>query len=91
MSYLFSIIIPVFNSEKFISSTLESVLKQNFANIEVILINDNSTDNTLKICKNYKKKYKNIKLINKSVNLGVGSSRNEGIKNALGKYLIFVG
>jgi len=90
MSYLFSIIIPVFNSEKFISSTLESILKQNFANIEVILINDNSTDNTLKICKNYKKKYKNIKLINKSVNLGVGSSRNEGIKNALGKYLIFV-
>ena len=90
MSYLFSVIIPVFNSEKFISSTLESILKQDFTNVEIILINDNSTDNTVKICESYKKKYKNIKLINKSVNSGVGSSRNEGIKSALGKYLIFV-
>jgi len=90
MSYLFSIIIPVYNSEKFISITLDSILKQSFKNSEIILINDSSIDKTKTICESYSKKFNNIKLINKETNTGVGDSRNQGIKYSKGKYLIFV-
>jgi len=90
MSYLFSIIIPVYNSEKFISITIDSILRQNFTNYEIILINDNSIDGTKKICESYKKKFNNIKLVNKKINTGVGDSRNKGINFSKGKYLIFV-
>ena len=90
MSYLFSIIIPVYNSEKFISITIDSILRQNLKNTEIILINDNSIDTTKKICESYKKKFNNIKLINKITNTGVGDSRNKGIKFASGEYISFL-
>ena len=90
MSYLFSIIIPVYNSESFLSKTIDSILKQNFKNYEIILVDDCSTDNTNKLCKSYEKNFNNIKLIDKSINTGVGDSRNKGIKFSTGKYLIFV-
>ena len=90
MSYLFSIIIPVYNSESFLSTTIDSILKQNFKNYEIILVDDCSTDNTNKLCKSYEKNFNNIKLIDKSINTGVGDSRNKGIKFSTGKYLIFV-
>ena len=90
MSYLFSIIIPVYNSESFLSKTIDSILKQNFKNYEIILVDDCSTDNTNKLCKSYEKNFNNIKLINKNINTGVGDSRNKGIKFSTGKYLIFV-
>ena len=90
MNYLFSVIIPIFNSEKFIRKTIESVIKQKNPNTELILVNDKSTDLSKKICISYKKKYKFIKLFNNKKNLGVGFSRNLGIKKARGKYIVFL-
>ena len=87
---LFSIIIPLYNCEKFIAKCLLSVLNQNFNNYEIIIINDCSKDRSLKICKKYKKKYPKIKIINQKTNKGVSSSRNLGIKSSNGEYIIFL-
>ncbi len=90
MQYVFSIIIPIYNSEKFLRTSINSIVKQKIKNIEILLINDCSSDKSLKICNIYKKKYKFIKVINNKKNVGVGNCRNIGIKAALGKYLIFL-
>ncbi len=90
MNILFSIIIPVYNSEKFIKNTIYSIVKQKKDNFEIIIINDNSKDKTLYYCKKLKEKYPCIKIINNKKNIGVGSSRNIGIKEAIGDYIIFV-
>ena len=87
---LLSIIIPLYNCEKFIAKCLLSVLNQNFSNYEIIIINDCSKDHSLKICKKYKKKYPKIKIINQKTNKGVSSSRNLGIKSSIGEYIIFI-
>ena len=83
----FSIIIPCYNVEKYIENTVKSVLKQTFENFEILLINDGSTDNTLKILKKFDDK--RIKILNQE-NKGVSSARNLGIKNAKGKYFLFL-
>lgn len=90
MNYFFSIIIPVFNSEKFLINTITSVLNQNFTNYEIILINDSSTDKTKEICLKFSKNYNHIKLINLRKNHGVGFCRNLALNKSLGKYLIFL-
>jgi len=82
-----SIIIPCYNAEKTISRCLESILGQKLNNIEIIAINDCSTDKSFKILKKFKDK---IKIINNKKNLGVGLSRNKGIKKSNGDYLIFL-
>ena len=87
---LLSIIIPLYNCEKFIAKCLLSVLNQNFSNYEIIIINDCSKDRSLKICTKYKKKYPKIKIINQKTNKGVSSSRNLGIKSSNGEYIIFL-
>ena len=87
---LFSIIIPLYNCEKFIETCLLSVLNQNFNNYEIIIINDYSKDRSLKICTKYKKKYPKIKIINQKTNKGVSSSRNLGIESSNGEYIIFL-
>ncbi len=87
---LFSIIIPLYNCEKFIEKCLLSVLSQNFYNYEIIIINDCSKDLSLKICQKYKKKFSRIKIINQKKNKGVSSSRNLGIKSSIGEYIIFL-
>ena len=84
-----SVIIPIYNMEKHLENCIDSVLKQTLKDIEVILINDGSTDNSLSICNSYKKMDKRIKVINKC-NSGVSSARNDGIKNSLGKYVTFI-
>ncbi|BED92613.1 MAG: glycosyltransferase group 2 family protein [Candidatus Paraimprobicoccus trichonymphae] len=84
-----SIVIPVYNTDKYLKSCLDSVLAQNFKDFELIIVNDGSIDNSLKICKNYKKKDKRIKLIDKKNN-GVGSARNIGIDISNSKYIGFV-
>ena len=83
----FSIIIPCFNSKNTIERCLKSVFNQKFKNIEIIVINDNSNDGSLRIINKYKKK---ITIINNKRNLGVGSARNAGILKSSGKYLIFL-
>jgi glycosyltransferase involved in cell wall biosynthesis len=87
---LLSIIIPIYNAEKHISKCLNSILKQDQKNIEIICINDCSTDNSLNILKKYSKKHKNIKIINNKNNIKVGPTRIKGLKKAKGKYIWFV-
>ena len=85
---LVSIILPVYNSEKYIDICIESLLRQTYSNIEIIIVNDGSTDNTAKICENYKKRDSRIRIIHKT-NEGICSARNEGLKYVTGEYLMF--
>ena len=87
---IFSIIIPIYNSETYLKRCLESVVSQEFKDFEIILINDCSSDNSLKICNFFKKKNQKIRLINNKRNKGVSISRNKGLKFAKGEYLIFL-
>ena len=85
-----SLVIPVYNSESYLSKCLDSVLNQTYKNYEIILVNDGSTDNSLEVIKSYKNMYpKIIKYVTKK-NMGPGYARNEGIKMATGEYLMFV-
>ena len=92
MGILFSVIVPVFNSEKYVSGAIKSILKEPFSKkkYEIILINDHSRDSSKLIIQNFKKKFKNIKVINNKKNYKVSYSRNIGIKSAIGKYIIFL-
>lgn len=85
----FSIIIPVYNVEKYINGCVESVINQTFKDIEVILVDDGSSDLSANICDNYKIADSRIKVVHKK-NGGSSSARNAGIKLARGKYIIFL-
>lgn len=87
---LVTIIVPVYNSERYLVKCIESLLSQTYKNIEVLLINDASTDNSLRICKEYEGKYKHITVIDLDVNHGQAYARNKGLDNACGKYICFV-
>lgn len=84
-----SIIVPVFNVEKYLSKCIESLVKQTYKNIEILLINDGSQDNSLNICKEWEKKDDRIKVFSQR-NQGLSEARNTGIKNAKGNYICFV-
>lgn len=84
-----SIVIPLYNSEKYIEKCIRSIISQKYKNIEIIIVNDGSTDNSYKIAKKLESADNRIKLINKK-NKGVSSARNIGIKKASGDYIIFV-
>lgn len=84
-----SIIIPCYNVEKYLAKCLDSLIKQTKREIEFIVINDGSTDNTDQIIKEYMIKDKRIKYY-KNKNHGIGYTRNYGIDKALGKYILFV-
>lgn len=87
---LVSIITPVYNAERFISETIESVIKQTYTNWEMILVNDCSQDTSVEIVKNFAKTDKRIKLVNLVENSGAAVARNTGIENAKGKYIAFI-
>lgn len=84
-----SVIIPVYNTEKYLSRCLDSVLNQTFQDIEVVCINDGSTDNSLKILRQYAQKDKRIKIMSQE-NKGLSVTRNVGLKNISGKYVSFI-
>lgn len=86
---LVSIIIPIYNSEKYLIPCLKSVSNQTYKNLEIILIDDGSTDNSYKICQEYSFKDKRIKLVHKQ-NEGVSLARNCGLELSSGEYIIFV-
>ena len=87
----FSIIIPVFNSQKYLKKCLSSVIDQKFDSYEILLIDDHSSDNSKRICKDFLIKNKNIiRFISNQKNLGVGKSRNLGLRISKGKYIIFL-
>ena len=87
---LVSVLIPTFNDDLFLGASLECVLGQTLKNIEIICIDDGSTDSTQGIIKQLQLKDKRIKLIIKTVNQGVSVARNEAMKLATGKYFTFV-
>lgn len=84
-----SIIIPIYNSETNLDKCLNSIAKQEYADMEVLCINDGSKDNSEQIIKKYCKKDKRFKLISKE-NTGVSDTRNCGIRNATGNYIMFI-
>lgn len=84
-----SIIIPIYNVEKYLKRCLDSVEKQIYTNLEIILINDGSTDSSLTIAKEYAKRDGRIKIFSEK-NCGVSAARNLGLKHATGKYITFI-
>lgn len=86
---LFSIIIPVYKTEKYLHKCISSIINQNFSNYEIILIDDGSPDNSGAICDDYALKYNNVKVIHQD-NKGVSSARNRGIIESKGEYILFL-
>lgn len=86
---LISVIIPVYNMERYLSRCIESVISQTYNNLEIFLVNDGSTDNSLNICNNYAKKDSRIVVIDKK-NGGQSTARNMALSKANGKYIGFV-
>lgn len=84
-----SVIIPIYNSEKYLKECIESVLNQNYLDLEIVLIDDGSTDNSKLICEQYAQIYNNITLYCQT-NQGASAARNLGIKKACGKYIFFL-
>lgn len=88
--YLISVIVPVFNSGIYLERCIDSILRQNISDIEIIIVNDGSTDDyTNQLCREFNLTYENITLIEQS-NLGSASARNAGINVANGQYIGFV-
>lgn len=88
-SVLISVIIPVYNVENYLDECLESVTRQTYKNLEIILIDDGSTDRSARICNAWRNKDKRIKVIHKE-NEGLGIARNVGLEHATGKYIMFL-
>ena len=85
---LVSIVVPLYNNERFIGKCLNSALQQTYSNIEIIVVNDGSTDKSASIVKQSMLKDNRIKLIDKK-NTGVSDTRNIGLQNAKGEYICF--
>lgn len=85
----FSIILPIYNVEKYLSACIDSILKQSFKDYEIILVDDGSKDSSGAICDDYKKGFERIKVIHKP-NGGLSDARNVGLKEAIGEYVFFV-
>lgn len=86
---LITVIVPVYNVEKYFKQCLDSIINQTYKNLEIILINDGSPDNCGKICDEYAKKDNRIKVIHKE-NGGLSSARNAGLDIATGEYISFI-
>ena len=85
-----SVIVPVYNVEGYLEKCLESLVRQSLKDIEIIVVNDGATDNSLKIAKKYEEKYFNILKVYSKRNGGLSDARNFGLKYAKGKYVAFV-
>ena len=86
---LISIIIPIYNADKYLAKCINSVISQTYTSWELLLINDGSTDKSLEICNSFALKDSRISIINKS-NSGVADTRNKGLDQAKGDYIIFL-
>ena len=89
MPELVSVIIPVYNCAKYISDLLENLVNQTYRNLEIILIDDGSKDNSADICKTWEKKHSNIHYFYQE-NGGAAKARNNGLEHANGAYIMFV-
>lgn len=86
---LFSIIVPIYNVEKYLKRCIDSLINQTYKNIEIILVDDGSTDDCPQICDNYAVKDNRIKVIHKK-NGGLSEARNFGLEKATGEYIFFI-
>lgn len=86
---MISVIIPIYNSEKYLSRCIDSILMQTYKDIEILLVDDGSTDNTKEICIDYSNKDSRVKYLHKD-NSGVSATRNYGIEHASGEWIIFI-
>ena len=86
---MISVIVPVYNVEEYLEECLESIRQQTFTDIEVILVNDGSTDGSREICEQYCEKDSRFRLINQE-NQGQSVARNRGVKESVGQYIMFV-
>lgn len=84
-----SVIVPIYNSEKYLETCLRSITSQTYRNLEIILVNDGSTDDSLAICKAFQEIDPRIKILSKS-NAGVSEARNDGVTESRGYYLLFI-
>ena len=89
MENLITIVVPVYNVEKYLKKCIESIINQTYKNLEIILVDDGSPDNCGKICDDYKKQDSRIKVIHKK-NGGLSDARNAGIDIANGEYITFI-
>ena len=86
MNELVSIIVPIYNVSEYLEKCIMSLVNQTYKNIEIVLVNDGSTDNSLDICKKYETEDKRVVLLNKA-NGGLSDARNYGIERATGQYI----
>lgn len=86
---LVSCIVPVYNVEKYLNQCIESIVGQTYKNIEILLINDGSTDSSLEVCKNWEKVDERIKVVNRE-NGGLSSARNIGLNIMTGEWVVFI-
>lgn len=84
-----SVIVPIYNAEKYLKECIDSIINQTYSNIQIILVNDGSKDSSWKICKKFEKEDKRIIAFTQS-NSGVSVARNVGLQNAIGKWIMFV-
>lgn len=89
MDELISVIVPIYNVENYLCQCLDSILQQSYKNLEIILVDDGSTDRSGEICDAYGKKDKRIRIIHK-MNGGLSDARNTGLASAMGEYIAFV-
>ena len=85
-----SVVMPVYNRQKYVAEAIDSILVQTYKDFEFIIVDDCSTDQTLNIILTYKKKDQRIRIIKNNQNLGIAISRNKGIDLAQGKYIAFM-
>ena len=89
MNKMVNVIVPVYNCEQYLEKCIDSILGQTYKNLEVIIINDGSSDSSYEIAENFSKHDQRIKLINQE-NKGVSAARNRGLENSRGEYVLFV-
>lgn len=86
----FSIVIPIYNRENNLNNCIKDIISQQYNNIEIILVNDASSDSSGKMCDSFANTYKNIKVIHHTKNKGASTSRNDGLEIATGDYILFL-
>ena len=89
MDKLISVIVPVYNVEKFLDKCISSIVNQTYKNLEIILIDDGSTDESVQICDKWQEKDNRVRLTHKE-NTGVSDTRNIGLEKTTGEYICFV-
>ena len=88
-NYFITVVVPIYNAEQYIERAVKSLLNQTTNEIEIILVDDGSKDNSIEICKNYLNQDKRVQLIHQE-NSGVSAARNRGIEQACGEYIGFI-